>query len=109
MPRQSVPHWVPKPFGPSDTLRANKVAPRAAVFENGMGDADKLLFVTEGDDAMPVLEPDYPRGPQTRRGKAHQFIEEDAAVCVAPAFRHEGYASPAPRAELARRLHAGQT
>ena len=23
-----------------------------------MGDADELLFVTEGDDAMPVLKPD---------------------------------------------------
>jgi hypothetical protein len=29
-----------------------------------MGEADELLFVTEGDDATPVLKPDRTRGPQ---------------------------------------------
>ena len=53
-----------------------------------MGDADELLFVTEGDDAMPVLEPDRARGPKARRGEAHEFVEEDAAVRVACAFWH---------------------
>ena len=54
-----------------------------------MGDADELLFLTEGDDAMPVLKPDRARGLEARRGEAHEFIEEDAAVRVASAFRHE--------------------
>jgi hypothetical protein len=31
-----------------------------------MGDADELLFLTEGDDAMPVLKPDDARGPEAR-------------------------------------------
>jgi hypothetical protein len=26
-----------------------------------MGEADELLFVTEGDDAMPVLNPEVPQ------------------------------------------------
>ena len=51
-----------------------------------MGDADELLFVAEGDDAMPVLKPDRARGPQARRGEAQEFIEEDAAVRIAPRF-----------------------
>ena len=29
-----------------------------------MGDADQLLFLTKGDDAMPVLKPNRPRGPE---------------------------------------------
>jgi hypothetical protein len=52
------------------------------------------LFVTEGDDAMPVLKPDRARGPEARRGDAYEFIEEDAVVSVAPAFRHELKATP---------------
>ena len=54
-----------------------------------MGEADELLFVTEGDDAMPVLKPDRARGPQTRYAYANEFIEEDAAVRVASALWHE--------------------
>ena len=45
-----------------------------------MGDADELLFLTEGDDAIPVFKPDRARGLEARRGEAHEFIEEDAAV-----------------------------
>ena len=48
-----------------------------------MGDADELLFVAEGDDAMPVLKPDRARGLEARRGQAHEFIEENAAVRIA--------------------------
>ena len=54
-----------------------------------MGDADELLFLTEGDDAMPVLKPDRARGLEARRGKARQFVEEDASVRIDPAFWHE--------------------
>jgi hypothetical protein len=54
-----------------------------------MGEADELLFVTEGNDAMPVLKPDRARGPEARYAEAHELIEEDAAVRVASAFRHE--------------------
>ena len=61
-----------------------------------MGDADELLFVTEGDDAMPVLKPDRARGPQARRGEAPELVEEDATVRVASAFRHELKVTPRP-------------
>jgi hypothetical protein len=54
-----------------------------------MSEADKLLFLTEGDDAMLVLKPDRARGLEARRGDAYEFIEEDAAVRVASTFRHE--------------------
>ena len=54
-----------------------------------MSEADKLLFLSEGDDAMLVLKPDRARGPQTRRGKAHQFVEEGATVRVDSAFWHD--------------------
>jgi hypothetical protein len=50
-----------------------------------MGDADELLFVTEGDNGMPVLKPDHARGHQARRGEAHELIEEDAAARIASA------------------------
>ena len=45
-----------------------------------MGDADELLFVTEGDDALPVLKPDRARGLEARRGEADEFVEENAAL-----------------------------
>ena len=61
-----------------------------------MGDADELLFVPEGDDAMPVLKPDRARGLEARGGEAHEFIEENAAVRVASAFWHELKAILAP-------------
>ena len=54
-----------------------------------MGDADELLSVAEGDNAMPVLKPDSARGLEARYAYANEFIEEDAAVRVASAFRHE--------------------
>jgi hypothetical protein len=54
-----------------------------------MGDADELLFVPEGDDAMPVLKRDRARGLEARRGKAQELVEEKAVVRVASAFRHE--------------------
>ena len=59
-----------------------------------MGDADELLFLTEGDDAMLVLKPDRARGLEARRGDAHEFIKEDAGVRAASAFRHEFWAPP---------------
>ena len=61
-----------------------------------MSDADELVLLTERYDAMPVLKPDRARGPQARRGEAHEFIEEDAAVRVDSAFWHELKATPRP-------------
>ena len=54
-----------------------------------MDDADELLFVAEGDNTQPVLKPNRARGLEARRGEAREFVEEDAAVRVASAFRHE--------------------
>ena len=51
-----------------------------------MGDADELLFVTEGDYALPVLKPDRARGLEARRGEAHELIEEDALSASLPRF-----------------------
>ena len=45
---------------------------------------------------MPVLKPDRARGLEARRGEAHEFIEEDAVVRLASAFRHELRATPRP-------------
>jgi hypothetical protein len=45
-------------------------------------------MVAERNDGLPVLKPDRTRSPETRRGKAHQFVKENAAVRVASAFRH---------------------
>ena len=33
-----------------------------------------------------VLEPNHARSFEARRGDAHEFIKEDAGVCVAPAL-----------------------
>ena len=66
------------------------LVPRAAIFENGMGDADEFLLLTEGDDAVPVLKPDRARRLEARRGKAREFVEEHAAVRVYSAFGHAG-------------------
>ena len=63
-----------------------------------MRDADELFFVTEGDDAMPVLKSDRARGLEARRGDAHEFIEEDAAIRVASALWHKLKAAPGPPA-----------
>ena len=61
-----------------------------------MGDADELLFLTEGDDAIPVFKPDRARGLEARRGQAHEFIEENTVVGLASAFPHELKAMLAP-------------
>ena len=61
-----------------------------------MGDADELVLLAERYEDLPVLEPDRPRGLEARRGQAHEFIEEDAAVRVASALRHERKAAPRP-------------
>ena len=41
-----------------------------------MGNGDELLFVTEGDDALPVLKPDRARGLEARRVEAHKFVKQ---------------------------------
>ena len=61
-----------------------------------MGDADEFGLLAERYEALPVLKPDHARGPEARRGEANEFIEEDAAVRVASAFRHELKATPRP-------------
>jgi len=90
----------PKLSASGSALRAAKIGPRATVRERRMSEADKLLFLSEGDDAMLVLKPDRARGPKARRGDAHELVEEKAVVRVASTFRHEGYASPVPCAVL---------
>jgi hypothetical protein len=50
----------PEVFASGSALRAAKIGPRAAVRELCTRDADELLFVTEGDDAMRVLKPIAP-------------------------------------------------
>ena len=59
-----------------------------------MSDADEFVLLAERYDDLPVLELDSARGPEARRGEAHEFIEEDAVVRVASAFRHELKAAP---------------
>jgi hypothetical protein len=67
-----------------------------------MDDADAFAAFTamfpfaEDDNALPVLDPDRTRGLEARRGKAREFVEEDAAVRVASAFRHELKTTPRP-------------
>jgi hypothetical protein len=67
-----------------------------------MGDADELLafndmiLVAEGDHAIPVLKPDCARGLEAGRGEALEFVEEEAAARIDPAFWHELKASPHP-------------
>ena len=61
-----------------------------------MSDADEFVLLAERYDDLPVLELDRPRGLEARRGQAHEFIEEDAAIRVASAFRHELKAAPRP-------------
>ena len=62
-----------------------------------MGDADELLFVAEGDDAMPILKCDSARGSEARYADDNMLVEEDATVCVASAFRHEVKVKATPR------------
>jgi hypothetical protein len=51
-----------------------------------MGDADELLFVTKGNDAMPVLKPDRTRGFEARYADAHELIEEVRLSASLPRF-----------------------
>ena len=55
-----------------------------------------MVLVREDDNPLPVLHPDRARGLEARRGKARELIEENAAVRVDPAFRHELKATPRP-------------
>ena len=60
-----------------------------------MGDADAfaafaaMVLVAEGDESMLVLKPDRARGLEARRVEAQEFVEEEAACRIDPAFRHE--------------------
>ena len=74
-------------------LRAAKIGPRSAVRELCMGEADEFVLSPKAM-SHPVLKPDRADGPQARYADANKFIEEDAAVRVASAFRHELIASP---------------
>ena len=59
-----------------------------------MSDADEFGLLAERYAGPLVLKPDRVRGLEARYADAHEFIEEDTAVCVAPAFRHELVNSP---------------
>jgi hypothetical protein len=54
----------------------------------GSGDADAfaalnaIALVTNGDDALPVLEPDPIRGPQTRRGEGSRVDQRKMRLCA---------------------------
>ena len=85
----------PKLFPPAAASRADEIAPRAAVRELRMGDADESVLLAERNDRLPVLKSDRARGFEARRGEAHKFIEEDAVVRVNSAFWHELVALPA--------------
>jgi len=60
-----------------------------------MGDADAfatfnaIAFVAKGDNTMSVFKPDRARSRQARRVEAREFVEEEAACCIDPAFGHE--------------------
>ena len=86
----------PKLFGPSARTLGSEIAPRAAVRELRMSDADEFGLLAERYEGLPVLKPDHARGLEARHADAHEFIEEDAAVRVASAFRHELKATPRP-------------
>jgi hypothetical protein len=79
----------PKPFGHSAASWADEIGPRAAVRELRMSDADKFGLLAERYVGPRVLKPNQARGLEARGGDANEFIEEDAVVRVASAFRHE--------------------
>jgi hypothetical protein len=54
-----------------------------------MGDADEFRLLAERYESLLVLKPNHARGPEARRGDAHELIEKDAVLRVGPAFRHE--------------------
>ena len=61
-----------------------------------MGDADEFGLLTARYVGPLVLKPYQARGPEARYADDFEFIEEDAAVRVASAFRHELNATPRP-------------
>ena len=86
----------PKLSASGSALRAAKIGPRATVREFCMGDADEPVLLAERYERPLVLKPDHARGLEARYADANEFIEEDAAVRVASAFRHEFKATPRP-------------
>jgi len=54
-----------------------------------MGDADEFRPPAERNKYLPVLEPDRARSLEARRGEAHEFVEENAAIRVASALWHK--------------------
>ena len=54
-----------------------------------MSDADEFHPSAKRNDGLPVLKPDHVRGPEARHAKAHEFVEENAAVRVDSAFWYE--------------------
>jgi hypothetical protein len=54
-----------------------------------MNDADELGLLAERYEGLPVLKFNSARGLEARYAHANEFIEEDTAVRVASAFRHE--------------------
>ena len=83
----------PKLLGPSAALGADEIGPRAPVWELRMSDADEFGLLAEWYEGLLVLEPDHARGLEARYTDA-KFVEEDAVVRIASAFRHELKAVP---------------
>jgi hypothetical protein len=54
-----------------------------------MRDADEFGLLAERYVGPLVLKPNQARGLEARYADANEFIEEDAAVRAASAFRHE--------------------
>ena len=61
-----------------------------------MSNADEFVLVTERYEDLPVLKSDRARGLEARHADASKFIEENAVVRVASAFRHELKVTPCP-------------
>src|SRR5271169_4331465 len=86
----------PQLFASGSALRAAKIGPRSAVPKDRVSDADEFVLLAERYEGLPVLKPDRACGAETRYADAHKLIEENAAVRVASAFRHELKATPRP-------------
>jgi hypothetical protein len=54
-----------------------------------MSDADEFVLLAERYDGLPLLKSDSARSSEARYADANKFVEEDASVRVASAFRHE--------------------
>ena len=59
-----------------------------------MSDADEFRPPAERNERMPVLEPDRAARPEARYAETWQLVEENAAVRVDSAFRHEPKNTP---------------